>query len=168
MENIGPLFLESAKKRLIAYKELGEKTFAQLTDEQLNWHSDAHSSSIAVIVRHMSGNMLSRWTHFLTEDGEKPWRERDAEFEEPQWSKAELIAAWEKGWQCLLHALNALTTDELSKTVSIRHEPLSVTDAILRQLAHYAYHIGQIVYIGKLLLGNQWKSLSIPPKGVQQ
>lgn len=116
----------------------------------------------------MSGNMLSRWTHLLTEDGEKPWRERDAEFEEPQWSKAGLIAAWEKGWQCLLHALNALTADELSKTVSIRHEPLSVTDAILRQLAHYAYHIGQIVYIGKLLLGNQCKSLSIPPKGLRQ
>lgn len=165
--DISALLLESYRKRFLSYKELGEKAMLQLSDEQLHWKPDANSNSIAVIVKHMSGNMLSRFTDFLDSDGEKPWRERDAEFEESNWSKEELLEKWNLGWHCLMNALDSLKAEDLAKTVTIRSEPHSVVDALNRQLAHYPYHVGQIVYIAKALKGNDWNSLSIP-KGSSQ
>jgi hypothetical protein len=154
-------FLQSAIKRLSYYKELGDKTFAQLTDADFHYQPNEASNSIAIIVQHTSGNMLSRWTDFLTSDGEKEWRNRDTEFEEQHLSKEQLIELWEKGWQCLLDALNALTEDDLLKTIYIRSEGLLVVDAINRQLAHYPYHVGQIIYVAKIIISNNWQNLSI-------
>src|SRR5215213_7997058 len=145
------MFLDSTIKRLKEYELLGERTFAQLSDEQLNFQPNKESNSIAIIVRHMHGNMLSRWTNFLTEDGEKPWRNRDEEFEVHEYSKQQLLELWEKGWDCFLNALTSLTENDLLKTVYIREEPLLVIDAINRQLAHYPYHVGQILYIAKII-----------------
>ena len=159
MEN---LFLPSAIQRLTYYKELGDKTFSQLSDIDFHFNPSDESNSIAVIIQHMHGNMLSRWTDFLTSDGEKEWRERDAEFEPQDLSKDELINLWNQGWTCFLTALNSLTEADLTKTIYIRTEPLSVLDAINRQLAHYPYHVGQIVYIGKMIKNKDWESLSIP------
>lgn len=158
---IEKVFLESAIKRLSYYKELGDKTFAQLTDVDFHYQPNEASNSIAIIIQHMAGNMLSRWTNFLTSDGEKDWRNRDAEFEEQQMTKEQLIAFWEKGWQCCLGALNALTEEDLLKTIYIRNEGLIVADAINRQLAHYPYHVGQIIYVGKIISNNNWQNLSI-------
>lgn len=160
--SIGKEFLQTAIRRLRYYKDLGDKTFAQLNDEQLNYLPNATSNSIAVIVQHMAGNMLSRWTHFLTEDGEKAWRQRDDEFEVHSYDKQQIIELWEKGWACFLNTLNSLTEQDLLKNVTIRQEPLTVLDAINRQLAHYPHHIGQIIYIGKIVKDNNWKNLSIP------
>ena len=158
---IEKVFLESAIKRLSYYKELGDKTFTQLTDADFHYQPNEASNSIAIIIQHMAGNMLSRWTNFLTSDGEKDWRNRDAEFEEQQMTKEQLIAFWEKGWQCCLGALNALTEEDLLKTIYIRNEGLIVADAINRQLAHYPYHIGQIIYVAKIISNNNWQNLSI-------
>lgn len=155
-------YLLSIKKRFEIYKDLADKTFAQVSDEQLFWQYNAESNSIAIIVKHLWGNMLSRWTDFLTADGEKEWRQRDAEFENDIDNREHLLAKWEEGWSCLFNAINPLTEKDLAKEILIRHEKLSVVDAINRQLAHYAYHIGQIVFIGKMLAGNNWHSLSIP------
>ena len=155
-------YLESAIKQFESYKSLGEKTFEQLTDEHLHWQYNDDSNSIAIVVKHMVGNMLSRWTNFLTEDGEKEWRQRDAEFEDSYANKAEMIQAWQKGWQCLFDAITPLQPKDLEKIVYIRNQGHTVTEAINRQLCHYAYHVGQLVYIGKLIKGNDWKSLSIP------
>jgi len=155
-------FLKDAIKRFRYYKELGDKTFSQLKEEDLFYQPSTESNSIAVIVQHMYGNMLSRWTNFLTEDGEKEWRKRDAEFEATQYSKADILSFWNDGWKCMLDTLESLTAGDLMKTVTIRTEPLLVYDAILRQLAHYPYHVGQIVYIGRLIKNNEWTSLSIP------
>lgn len=149
-------------KRFQYYKELGDKTFAQLSDEQMFWQFNEESNSIAIIVKHVAGNMLSRWTNFLTEDGEKDWRKRDSEFENSFSTKEEVIAFWEKGWICLFEALNQINDENIDATIYIRKEPHSVLDAVLRQLAHYPYHIGQMVYIAKMLKNNDWKSLSIP------
>ncbi|HEY5369781.1 MAG TPA: DUF1572 family protein [Hanamia sp.] len=154
-------YLNSVKKQFSQYKLMGEKTMEQLNEENLFWQYNEQSNSIAIIVRHLWGNMLSRWTNFLTEDGEKPWRQRDAEFENVIKSKGELLAKWNAGWQCLLTTLDTLNDDDLGKTIYIRTEPLIVIDAINRQLAHYCSHVGQIVYLGKILAGDQWKSLSI-------
>lgn len=126
------------------------------------WQYNEASNSIAVIVQHLWGNMLSRWTNFLTEDGEKDWRDRDTEFETVIKSKDELLAKWNEGWQCLFNALDSLKEEDLSKTIYIRKEPHKVADAINRQLAHYSHHLGQIVYVGKMQLNEKWKSLSIP------
>ena len=161
MSSVGTTYLQTAIKRLRYYKILGEKTFSQLTDEQLHFTANAASNSICVIVQHMAGNMLSRWTNFLTEDGEKPWRQRDEEFEVHNYSKQQILELWEKGWACFLDALTSLTEDDLLKTIYIREEPLLVIDAINRQLAHYPYHVGQIIYIGKLIKDTDWQSLSI-------
>jgi hypothetical protein len=161
MSSFGNTFLQTAIKRLRYYKELGEKTFEQLTDDQLHFTPNAASNSIAVIVQHVAGNMLSRWTNFLTEDGEKPWRQRDEEFEVHDHSKQQILDLWEKGWACFLDALTSLTENDLLKTIYIREEPLLVIDAINRQLAHYPYHVGQIIYIGKLIKDTGWQSLSI-------
>jgi hypothetical protein len=163
MENVlGNAYLESMIKRFASYKELGDKTFAQIRDADFHFRPNEESNSIAVIVHHMSGNMLSRWTGFLTEDGEKTWRKRDTEFEFREDSRDEVIAAWEKGWSCLLSALGSLTAADLLSKVKIRSESLLALDAINRQLAHYAYHVGQIIYLGKVLRNDEWKSLSIP------
>ncbi|WP_207510301.1 DUF1572 family protein [Longitalea luteola] len=159
--SLGTEFLQTAIKRLRYYKSLGEKTFDQLTDADFHFAPNEASNSIAVIIQHLSGNMLSRWTNFLTEDGEKAWRQRDEEFEVHNYSRQQLLDLWEKGWNCFLQALTALTEDDLLKTIYIREEPLSVIDAINRQLAHYPYHVGQILYIGKLLKNTGWQSLSI-------
>ncbi len=158
-------FLPDAIKRFSYYKELGDKTFEQLNEEDFFYQPNEASNSIAIIIQHLYGNMLSRWTNFLTEDGEKEWRKRDAEFEPMDCNKADLISFWNTGWKCLLDALTALNEDDLNKTIYIRTEPLKVYDAILRQLAHYPYHVGQIVYIGRMLRNDEWKSLSIPKGG---
>jgi hypothetical protein len=160
-------YLLTAVKRMRYYKELGEKTFEQLGEKELHYQPSTESNSIAVIVQHMTGNMISRWTNFLTEDGEKEWRQRDDEFEVHEFSKQDIIAIWQKGWNCFLAALESLNEDDLMKTVHIRQEALTVVDAINRQIAHYAYHVGQIVFIGKVLKNADWKSLSIPKKGAK-
>ena len=144
------------------YKSLGERTIDQLNKEEIHLEPAKDTNSISIIVKHLQGNMLSRWTNFLTEDGEKEWRERDAEFEDTITSKEDLMKKWNEGWGCLLGALEQLKQEDLIKTVYIRNEGHQVEDAIYRQLAHYSYHIGQMVYLGKLIKGEDWKSLSIP------
>ena len=160
--NLATELLNSLVKRFKEYKSLGDKTFAQLNDEEMLKQPNEASNSVAVIVQHMHGNMLSRWTNFLTEDGEKSWRRRDAEFEPQQLSKEQLLTIWEEGWQVVLNALQSLREEDLVKTVTIRSQPLLVVDAINRQLAHYGYHVGQIVYLGRWMKNNAWQSLSIP------
>lgn len=155
-------FLSSAIKRLVYYKELGDKTFMQLTEYDFHFLPSEESNSIGIIIQHLHGNMLSRWTEFLTSDGEKEWRKRDAEFEEHKLTKEQSITLWEDGWKCFLDALRSLSAADLEKTIYIRTEPLTVIDAIIRQIAHYSYHVGQIVYIGRMIKDEEWKSLSIP------
>ena len=162
MTSAGTIFLQSAVKRLSYYKELGDKTFTTLNDADLHYRPNEESNSIAIIIQHISGNMLSRWTDFLTSDGEKEWRNRDQEFEIIPLTKEQLVAMWEKGWSVCLGAINSLTEDDLLKTIYIRQEPLSVIDAINRQLAHYPYHVGQIIYMAKMIRNEKWESLSIP------
>ena len=154
--------LKDMIKRFKNYKELGDKTFAQLNDEDMVYQPNEQSNSIAMIVQHLHGNMLSRFTNFLTEDGEKPSRNRDKEFEEVLLTKAEVINIWNEGWACVFNTLESLQPDDLMKTIYIRTEPLVVYDALLRQLAHYPNHVGQIQYIGKMRKGAAWQSLSIP------
>lgn len=160
--SLGKEYLTTIIKRLKYYKELGEKTFEQLNDQDLHFLPTAESNSIAIIVQHLAGNMLSRFTNFLTEDGEKEWRRRDDEFEVHNYSKKQVIDIWDKGWECCFHALESLTENDLVTIIYIRKEPLTVVDAINRQLAHYPYHIGQIVYIGRMIRDKDWKNLSIP------
>lgn len=154
-------YIESIKKQFEYYKTLGEKTFEQISEENLFWKYNEPSNSIANIVCHLSGNMLSRWTDFLTTDGEKVWRNREAEFEGYIRNKAELLVLWHKGWDCLFKAIQSISDSDLKTIIYIRNEPHTILEAINRQLAHYPYHIGQIVFIGKLLSEN-WVSLSIP------
>ena len=149
--SLGTDFLNSAIKRLSYYKDLGDKTFTQLKEEDFHFTPNAQSNSIALIIQHTAGNMLSRWTDFLTTDGEKDWRNRDTEFEEQQLTKQQLIDFWQKGWDCLFNSLQALTEEDLLKTIYIRSEGLLVIDAINRQMAHYPYHVGQIIYLGKII-----------------
>jgi hypothetical protein len=160
-------FLSSARKLFVYYKSLGDKSFAQVVDEDINWRPNAESNSIALIVHHLSGNMLSRFTDFLTSDGEKDWRNRDAEFEVGYDSRSAMIEAWEKGWSKLFEAIDQLSEKDLEKTIYIRNEGHSVMEAIQRQLAHYPYHVGQIVYIAKSRAAEGFQSLSIP-KGNSQ
>lgn len=155
-------FLASARKQFAYYQLLGEQAMAQVADEQLFWQPNAASNSIATIVKHLSGNMLSRWTDFLTTDGEKPWRAREAEFDNDLTTRAEVLAHWHAGWQCLFATLGALTPADLTRTIYIRHQGHSVMEAINRQLAHYPYHIGQIVFLARLVADDAWQSLSIP------
>jgi len=156
------LFLESARKRFAEYKALGEKALDQLSGEELHWRPNEASNSIALLIKHLWGNMRSRWTNFLTEDGEKEWRLRDEEFETPAASPELLRRQWEEGWKALLDALNALQPADLTRTVTIRTQPLTVIDAINRQLMHYAYHVGQIVSLAKWCRGDAFQTLSIP------
>ncbi|MFI1771476.1 DUF1572 family protein [Thalassobellus citreus] len=158
-------YLGSIIKQFEYYKSLGDKTFAQLSFEQMEWQSDEDSNSISIIVKHIVGNMLSRWTNFLDEDGEKAWKNRDAEFISSYNSLEEIIASWESAWACLFKAITPLETADLERIVYIRNEGHTVTEAINRQLAHYPYHIGQMVFLGKLLKGKEWQSLSIPKGG---
>lgn len=158
-------FLDSARKEFAYYRSLGDKTFAQLGDADLFREPAPGNNSIAVIMQHMHGNMLSRWTDFLTTDGEKSWRQRDAEFEPALRSREELIARWNEGWNCLFAAIDPLVPEDLEHIVRIRTEPHTVEQAIARQLAHLPYHVGQIVLLGKLFQGENFKSLSIPRGG---
>ena len=161
-------FLRSANRQFIYYKTLGEKAMAQLEPEQLFISLNEDTNSIAVIVKHLHGNMLSRWTDFLTTDGEKEWRNRDGEFEEDASNldvtekKVKLLNDWNEGWDCLFNTLNSLKPEDLSRIIYIRNEGHSVLEAINRQLAHYPYHIGQIVFYAKLVKKSDWESLSIP------
>ena len=155
-------FLVTATKRLKYYKDLGDKAMAQLDPGDIFYSPGEESNSIAVIVQHMHGNMMSRWTNFLTEDGEKPWRQRDKEFENLPATREAILEIWEQGWQCVFGALSALQPSDLKKTVTIRQEPLTVIDAINRQLAHYPYHVGQMVYLARMIKKMGWQSLSIP------
>ena len=154
-------YLSSAIKQFEYYKLLGEKAMAQLPDEALFWQYNEESNSIAVIVNHLAGNMLSRFTDFLTTDGEKPWRNRDLEFENTFSDRQELISYWNKGWDCLLKTLRDLDEAQLGDIVYIRNEGHTVVEAINRQLTHYASHIGQIIFIAKMVANEKWESLSI-------
>ena len=155
-------YLESSKKQFAYYKLLGEKTFEQVADDDLFWQYNPECNSIATVVKHLSGNMLSRWTDILTTDGEKPWRNREEEFSNNIKSRDAMIAVWEKGWQCLFNALVQIQEEDLTKIIYIRNQGHTILEAINRQLAHYPYHVGQIVFMGKMICGTQWKSLSIP------
>ena len=160
-------FLQSTIKQFEYYKLLGERSFEQIDEEDLFWQFNADSNSIATVVKHLWGNMLSRWTDFLNSDGEKEWRNRDAEFENDISTREELLQKWNEGWACLFNALRPLQQEDLSKIIYIRNMGHTVTDAINRQLAHYAYHVGQIVYIARMR-AKDWKSLSIPKGQSQQ
>lgn len=155
-------YLKSIDRQFRYYKSLGEKAMAQLDEKTLFHQPNEDSNSIATIVKHLWGNMLSRWTDFLTTDGEKEWRERDAEFENDLQSKEAMMQKWEEGWACLFDALASITDSDLSMIIYIRNEGHTVLEAINRQLAHYSYHVGQIVYAAKLLKNGGWESLSIP------
>jgi len=159
MENT---YISGIIKQFEYYKTVGDKTIAVLSFEEMNYQPNEDSNSISIIVKHMVGNMLSRWTNFLTEDGEKEWRQRDEEFEASYTTKEELLDAWEKGWRCLFDAISPLHESDMNTIIYIRNEGHTVAEAIFRQLGHYPYHIGQMAYIGKLLKGDQWVSLSIP------
>ncbi|QSW89787.1 DUF1572 domain-containing protein [Flavobacterium endoglycinae] len=155
-------YLESAKKQFLYYKMLGEKAMDQLEPQQLFVTVNEDTNSIASIVKHISGNMLSRWTDFLSSDGEKEWRNRDAEFENDLQSKEEVLEIWNKGWNCLENALESLKPEQLSDIIYIRNEGHTVIEAINRQLAHYPYHVGQMIFYAKQLKNSEWNSLSIP------
>jgi hypothetical protein len=155
-------YLEGTIKQFEYYKSLGDKAMAQITEEQLFWSPNAESNSIAVIVQHIAGNMLSRWTDFLTSDGEKEWRNREAEFDAAITNKTELLRIWENGWDVFFNAIKPLTESDLERIVYIRNQGHTVTEAIQRQLAHYPYHIGQMVYLAKMMADSNWQSLSIP------
>lgn len=158
-------YLSDIQASFREYKALAEGAFRQISDEEFFYAPDEESNSIAVIIKHISGNMLSRWKDFLTTDGEKPDRNRDAEFEMDEGATREmLLELWERGWSCLFRALEPLAPEDLEKSVRIRGQELSVMQAINRQLTHYAYHIGQIVFLAKHLRARDWKSLSIPKK----
>ena len=159
---IAELYFLSLKKQLFYYKTIAEKAMLQLEPEQLFIATNEDSNSIAAIVKHVSGNMLSRWTDFLTTDGEKEWRNRDAEFVNDLTTSEDLFIIWNKGWDCFLNTIDSLKPEDLSKIIYIRNEGQTVLDAINRQLAHYPYHIGQIVFYAKQLKKSDWDSLSIP------
>jgi Protein of unknown function (DUF1572) len=162
-QSIGEHYLEDALNTFRDYKKLGERAFAQLDDEDFFRTIDEESNSIAVIMKHLAGNMISRWTDFLTTDGEKPERNRDMEFVMlPETTKDEMIAYWEKGWKCTFGAIEPLTENDLLRTVTIRGQDHTVIQAITRQVAHYADHVGQIVYLAKHFKGSDWQSLSVP------
>lgn len=160
--NLQPAYLKSLIFECQRYKSLGDKTFVQLNDADIHWKYESTGNSIAVIVKHLSGNMLSRWTNFFSEDGEKTWRNRDSEFEDTYKTKEEMLVAWEKGWNCFYDAIQEINEENFEKTIKIRNEPHSILQALNRQLAHYSYHIGQIVLLGKTIKGENWVSLSIP------
>ncbi|MEZ7516703.1 DUF1572 family protein [Flavobacterium frigidarium] len=155
-------YLSSTKKQFAYYKLVGEKAIDQLEDEQLFIVANEDTNSIATIIKHIAGNMLSRWTDFLITDGEKDWRNRDTEFANDLKTKDEVLDIWNSGWNCLFATLDSLKSENLSQIIYIRNEGHTVVEAINRQLAHYPYHIGQIVFYSKLLKQSSWNSLTIP------
>lgn len=155
-------YLESVKKQMFYYKTIAEKAINQLEEAQLFVTFNSDSNSIAVIAKHMAGNMLSRWTDFLTSDGEKTWRERDLEFEDTISNKKVLLEQWSKGWNCFFNAIDSIQPENLTQIIYIRNEGHTLTDALNRQLCHYSYHVGQIVFVAKMLKNDEWESLSIP------
>src|SRR5438132_12862477 len=162
-QSLGQHYLEDALYTFRYYKGLAERAFAQISDEDFFRTIDEESNSIAINIKHMAGNMLSRWTDFLTTDGEKPERNRDMEFVMlPETTKEEMLAYWEKGWKVKLEAIESLTPDDLMRTVAIRGQNHTVVQAIDRQMTHYAYHVGQIVYLAKHFKSSHWQSLSVP------
>jgi hypothetical protein len=162
LHSAADLFLASTIREFRAQKSMAERAINQLSFEQLRVPLDENTNSIAVIMKHMAGNLLSRWRDFLTSDGEKPDRDRDGEFVDTFTSRDELMAFWERGWACALGSLESLTSDHLTKTVAIRSQPHSVVDAIQRSLAHTGYHVGQIVQLARYLAKDQWTTLTIP------
>ncbi|MDG1572585.1 DUF1572 family protein [Robiginitalea sp. M366] len=161
--NLTQGFIPSARTEFQRYKDLGDRALSQLSDAQLFASPGPGSNSAAVIVQHLAGNMLSRWTRFLEEDGEKPWRNRESEFREPAQDRKVLMARWEAGWECLFEALDQLEGLPPETRLHIRGQAHSPEAAVTRQLAHYASHVGQLIYLGKWLLGESWQPLSIPP-----
>jgi uncharacterized damage-inducible protein DinB len=159
MENY---YIPGVIKQFEYYKSLGDKTIAQLNFKELKKEFVEDSNSISIVVKHIVGNMLSRWTNFLTEDGEKEWRKRDEEFKDTFTSKDDLIKTWNEGWDCLFEAIKPLSENNLNQIIYIRNQGHTVTEAINRQMMHYAYHVGQIVLLGKLIKEKNWESLSIP------
>jgi hypothetical protein len=155
-------YVEDALAIFHQYKQLGERAMQQVGDEQLFASLDDESNSIAIIVKHMTGNMRSRWTDFLTTDGEKPTRNRDSEFVDPPATRDALLRNWEEGWGCVFRAIEPLTDADLTRTITIRGEAHSVMQAINRQLAHYPQHVGQIVLLAKHYAGERWQTLSVP------
>lgn len=154
-------YLSSVRKQFEYYRSFGHKTFAQLTSEEILWQYNESSNSIAIVVNHLHGNMLSRWTDFLTSDGEKSWRNRDLEFDNEIKTKNELLEKWNEGWDCLFSAVTPLIDEDLNKEIFIRNMGHTVTEAINRQLSHYAYHVGQLVFIAKMIKDSEWQTLSI-------
>jgi hypothetical protein len=161
-------YLENIEKIYRQYKDLGDKSLARVNDTEIHWKPEPESNSIAIIVQHVAGNLRSRWTDFLTSDGEKPWRERDAEFEERSLPKSELLRRWEEGWAAVFNSLDAIDDAAMDKPVVIRGRAHTVVEALNRSVAHTAYHVGQIVYLAKALRGAGWKSLSIPKGGSKE
>src|SRR5215467_2855453 len=157
-------YLEDSLSLFHYYKKLAERAMEQVSDEQLFQVLDEEMNSIAIIVKHMAGNMRSRWTDFLNTDGEKPDRNRDSEFVTPPQNRAELLRMWDAGWKCVFAALEPLSEQDLKRKVTIRGEEHSVMQAVNRQIAHYAYHVGQIVFLAKHSAGANWKALTIPKK----
>lgn len=155
-------YINSTRKQFEYYQSLGEKSFEQLNENELFWQYNEVSNSIAIIVKHLSGNMISRWTDFLNTDGEKSWRNRDDEFELTIETKSEMLQRWNNGWRCLFDALDSINENNFDTKIYIRNQEHTVVDAINRQLAHYAYHIGQIVFIARMIKNSDWKNLSIP------
>ncbi|MFE8424185.1 DUF1572 family protein [Tenacibaculum sp. ZH5_bin.1] len=154
-------YLENITTQFKSYKEVADKTIAQLEEKDLHWKYNEESNSIAAIIVHVSENMLSRWTDFFTSDGEKEWRDRDAEFETHNLSKKELISQWEKGWNCLFAALDSLNEENFNQPILIRNKQVKLIESITRQIAHFPYHIGQIAYVGKMILNDKWQTASI-------
>jgi Protein of unknown function (DUF1572) len=155
-------YIEDSLSLFRMYKRLGDGAMAQVTDERLTATLDSEMNSIAQIVKHMAGNMRSRWTNFLTTDGEKPDRDRESEFVEPPTTRVAVLKLWDEGWECLFGAIEPLTDADLGRTITIRGEAHSVMQAINRQVAHYSMHVGQIIFLAKHLRADQWKSLSVP------
>jgi len=163
MDSLAAHYIDEARRQFRGHKRLGEGALAQLTDEQLFITLDPESNSVAIVVKHLAGNMRSRFTDFLTTDGEKPDRHRDQEFElTAKTTRTEIMQWWEQGWSCVFAALDSLTPEDVMRTVFVRHEPHTVLQAINRQLAHYAYHVGQIVFLAKHFRSTDWKTLSVP------
>jgi len=155
-------FITDLRDAYASYKKQADAAISQVTDKELAWKPNEESNSIAVIMQHIGGNLRSRWTDFLSTDGEKPWRHRDAEFEESAPDRSRLDKIWEEGWAAVFHALEQINPDTLSKTIMIRRQSLTVSQALVRSITHTAHHVGQIVYIAKAIRSSEWKTLSIP------
>ncbi len=155
-------YLNNITAQFKSYKEVADKTISQLEEDDFHWQYNEESNSIASIIIHMSQNMQSRWTDFFNADGEKAWRNRDKEFEKQDFNKEELINEWEKGWTCLFSALDSLNESNFNTPIKIRNKRVKLIETITRQIAHYPYHIGQIAYVGKMILNDKWQTASIP------